>query len=58
MNKNKIIAAIIAVLTLMIFMPNAYFNIELAHPMKGIISFILMIFGFLGTMFFWGRETK
>lgn len=58
MNKNKIIAIVIASLTYMVFMPAAYFDIDLAHPIKGVVSFILTIFGFFGMMFFWGRETK
>lgn len=56
--KNKIIASIIALLTLFLFMPNAYYNVDLAHPMKGIISFIFMVLGFLGTIYFWGKETS
>jgi hypothetical protein len=58
MNKNKIIAIVIAAITYMVFMPAAYFDIDLAHPIKGAVSFILTIFGFFGMMFFWGRETK
>lgn len=56
MNKNKIIAIIIAAVTYMVFMPVAYFDIDLAHPVKGVLSFILTIFGFLGTIFFWERK--
>ncbi len=58
MNKNKIIAIVLAALTYMVFMPVAYYNIDLAHHVKGVVCFVLTIFGFLGMMFFWGRETK
>jgi len=56
MNKNKIIAIVIAALTYMVFMPPAYLNIDLAHPVKGIFSFLLSIVGFLATIFFWERK--
>jgi len=58
MNKNKIIAAVIALAVFMIFMPAAYLNIELHHPMKGLLSFILMVAGFIACIFIADRETK
>jgi hypothetical protein len=58
MNKNKIIAIVIAALTYFVFMPVAYFDIDLAHPVKGIFCFLFTIFGFLGTMFFWGKKAN
>ncbi|MGE0636850.1 MAG: hypothetical protein AB7G44_03860 [Bacteroidia bacterium] len=56
MNKNKIIAIVLAALTYMVFMPVAYFDIDLAHPVKGVFFFLFSILGFLGTMFFWGKK--
>jgi|GEM_PF-2767850 len=58
MNKNKIIAIVLAALTYLVFMPAAFFDIDLAHPIKGAICLPLAILGFLGTMFFWTREAK
>jgi hypothetical protein len=58
MNKNKIIAIVIAAITYLVFMPVAYFDIDLAHPVKGIFFFLFTIFGFLATMFFWGKDAK
>lgn len=57
MNVNKIIAILIAAATLLVFMPAAYYDVDLAHPIKGVLSFILTVFGFLATMYFWGRKT-
>lgn len=56
MNKNKIIAIVIAAVTYLVFMPVAYFDIDLAHPVKGVFCFLFTILGFLGTMFFWGKK--
>lgn len=58
MNKNKIIAIVIAAITYMVFMPVAYFDIDLEHPVKGVFCFIFTIFGFLGTMVFWGKKAS
>lgn len=56
--KNKIIAAVIALTVFMTLLPAAYLNVDLAHPMKGLASFILMIAGFFLSIFFANRETK
>ena len=54
--KNKLIAAVIAIAVFIIFMPAAYLNIDLGHPLKGLASFILMIAGFLLSLFIADRE--
>lgn len=56
--KSKLIAAVIAIFVFVIFMPAAYLDIDLNHPMKGLVSFILMIAGFFISMFFADRETN